>query len=54
MNNLLNDDSWMNDPESREAYEAGLIELDKGLKPITDALDESEKLTTKDFAITIN
>lgn len=42
------------DPEKRAAYDAGLIEADKAMKPLTDALDASSRLTAEDFNTTIN
>lgn len=53
-NDQFNGDSWMNDPEKRKAYEAGLIKLDEKLKPITDALNESENLTMEDYRMVIH
>ena len=50
---LIGDD-WMEDASAREEFEKGLDELDEKLKPITDALEESERLSEADWAIRIN
>jgi len=50
---LIGDD-WMEDPSAREEFAKGLDELDETLKPVTDALDASERLSEDDWAIRIN
>ena len=50
---LIGDD-WMEDASAREEFLKGLDELDEKLKPITDALDASERLSEKDWAVRIN
>ncbi len=44
-------DGWMDDPKARAEFEAGLLKLDEALKPITDALDASVRLTAKDWDV---
>ena len=50
---LIGDD-WMENPSAREEFEKGLVELDEELKPVTDALDASERLSEEDWVIRIN
>ena len=47
-------DDWMNDPVARAEFELGLLEADKAMKPLVDAIRNSERLTERDFAIVIN
>jgi hypothetical protein len=51
---MLKNDDWMDDASARAEFQKGLTELDKKLKPMTDALDASERLTEDDWAICIN
>ena len=48
------DDAWMNNLESRKAYDQGLLELDQAWKQLTDALDASEMITEHDLRLVIN
>ena len=47
-------DAWMYDPESRRAYNEGLLLLDAVLKPVTDALEASGKITERDLCLVFN
>ena len=40
--------------KERQSYEDALVEMDKKLKPITDAWEESERLTAEDWNLTIS
>ena len=51
---VLVGDDWMEDKAAREEFEKGLNELDEKLKPLSDALEQSERLSEEDFAIHIN
>jgi hypothetical protein len=44
----------LDDPEARKRFDEEVRRSDERLKPLTDALDESERLTEKDFALVIN
>ena len=50
---LIGDD-WMDDASAQAEFKKELDELDEKLKPITDALDASERLSEEDWAIRIN
>lgn len=41
-------------PKQRRVYEKKMKELDRKLKPITDAIRDSQRITAKDLAIIIN
>jgi hypothetical protein len=43
-----------NDEKTRERFQRALTELDGKLKPWTDAIHDSERLSEKDFVIRIN
>jgi hypothetical protein len=43
-----------NDAQTRQRFEEELAVLDEELKPWTDAIQESERLTENDFSIRIN
>jgi hypothetical protein len=47
-------DAWMNDPVARADFERGLKEFDEAMKPLTDAIRNSERLTQHDLDIVIN
>ena len=47
-------EAWMNDMNSRKEFEEGLTELDVELKPLSDALIASERLSEEDLAVRIN
>ena len=42
------------EPSNQAAFDAGLAEMDKKLKPLTDAIEASTRLTAEDFNTTIN
>ena len=42
------------DESARKKYEKALQSLDEELRPLTDAVRDSEHLTQEDFAIRIN
>lgn len=46
--------SLRTEEEARRRFEKALKELDKKLKPLLDAIRESQILTAKDYGITIN
>ena len=43
-----------NDEQTRQRFEQELAILDEELKPWTDAINQSERLTENDFSIRIN
>ena len=46
--------AWMEDPEKRAEFERLLAEYDILMKPLTDALDESMRLTAEDLDLVIH
>lgn len=50
----MSNDEWMNDPVSRKEFDRVIAQLDIQLKPILDAMAESENITEKDLSIVFN
>ena len=44
----------LKDPKVREDLERRLIEIQEEIRPLTDPIRESSRLTAKDYAIIIN
>ena len=43
-------DAWMNDPVAIAEFNKGLEAMDVALQPLQDMLDDSTRLTTKDWS----
>jgi hypothetical protein len=46
-------DEWMNDPVKKAEFDRLMKEGDEQLRPLYDAIRDSERLTERDYAITI-